>query len=156
MNKIVKKIFLAVITLLLAVVTFTGVTFAWLSINSDAWIEGMQVQATAGKGFMVSVDGTNYQNSLTQDDIMKEDVVISEDANSIILEDIEELPIENIDKLNEDSINQESISISNLDTLEDKIINDSKNIVNIDTNYKDFEEVKPSEEAIAFPAIFNF
>jgi hypothetical protein len=71
MNKVVKKMFLAVITLLLAVVTFTGVTFAWLSINSDAWVEGMQIQATAGKGFMVSVDGVNYQNSLTTDDIMK-------------------------------------------------------------------------------------
>ena len=71
MNKIVKKIFLAVITLLLAIVTFTGVTFAWLSINSDAWIEGMQIQATAGKGFMVSIDGTNYQSSLSTDDIMK-------------------------------------------------------------------------------------
>lgn len=71
MNKAIRKIFLAVITLLLAVVTFTGVTFAWLSINSDAWVEGMQIQATAGKGFMVSVDGANYQNSLTTDDIMK-------------------------------------------------------------------------------------
>ena len=71
MNKIVKKIILAVVTLLLAVVTFTGVTFAWLSINSDAWVEGMQVQATAGKGFMVSIDGTHYQNSLSTDDIMK-------------------------------------------------------------------------------------
>lgn len=71
MNKIVRKIFLAVISLILAVVTFTGVTYAWLSINSDAWVEGMQIEATAGKGFMVSVDGSNYQNSLTTDDIMK-------------------------------------------------------------------------------------
>ena len=71
MSKFVKKIVLAAVTLLLAIVTFTGVTFAWLSINSDAWIEGMQVQATAGKGFMVSIDGTNYQNSLSTDDIMK-------------------------------------------------------------------------------------
>ena len=71
MDKMVKKILLAVVTLLVAVVTFTGVTFAWLSINSDAWVEGMQVQATAGKGFMVSIDGTNYQNSLSTDDIMK-------------------------------------------------------------------------------------
>ena len=51
MNKMVRKVFLAVITLLLAVTTFTGVTFAWLSINSDAWVEGMQIQATSGKGF---------------------------------------------------------------------------------------------------------
>ena len=71
MKKIVRKIFLAVITLLLAIVTFTGVTFAWLSINSDAWIEGMQVQATAGKGFMVSIDGSTFQSSLSTDDIMK-------------------------------------------------------------------------------------
>ena len=71
MNKIVRKLFLATITLILAIVTFTGVTFAWLSINSDAWIEGMQIQATAGKGFMVSVDGTTYQTSLSTDDIMK-------------------------------------------------------------------------------------
>lgn len=71
MNKMVKKVALAAISLLLAVVTFTGVTFAWLSINSDAWVEGMQVQATAGKGFMVSIDGTHYSSTLTTDDIMK-------------------------------------------------------------------------------------
>ena len=75
MDKTVRKIFLGVITLLLAIVTFTGVTFAWLSINSDAWIEGMQVQATAGKGFMVSVDGTNFQTNLSADDVMKAIVV---------------------------------------------------------------------------------
>lgn len=71
MNKIVRKIFLAVITLILAITTFTGVTFAWLSINSDAWVEGMQIQATSGKGFLVSVDGYNYSSSLNQEQIMK-------------------------------------------------------------------------------------
>ena len=71
MNKIVRKIFLAVITLILAITTFTGVTFAWLSINSDAWVEGMHIQATTGKGFLVSVDGYNYSSSLTTEDITK-------------------------------------------------------------------------------------
>ena len=71
MNKIVRKIFLAVITLILAITTFTGVTFAWLSINSDAWVEGMHIQATTGKGFLVSIDGYNYSSSLTTDDITK-------------------------------------------------------------------------------------
>ena len=91
---------------------------------------------------------TSIENEVFIDDIYYDD----SELNSITIsqDDIMKLPVETIDKLNEDSINQESISISNLDTLEDKIINDSKNIVNIDTNYKDFEEVKPSEEAIAF------
>ena len=71
MNKIVRKTFLAVITLILAITTFTGVTFAWLSINSDAWVEGMHIQATTGKGFLVSIDGYNYSSSLTTDDITK-------------------------------------------------------------------------------------
>lgn len=71
MNKMVRKVFLAVITLLLAVTTFTGVTFAWLSINSDAWVEGMQIQATTGKGFLVSVDGYNYTSSIDQEQIIK-------------------------------------------------------------------------------------
>ena len=71
MYKIVRKIAFATISLILAIVTFTGVTFAWLSINSDAWIEGMQIEATSGKGFLVSVDGYNYSSSLIEDQIVK-------------------------------------------------------------------------------------
>lgn len=70
-RSIVKKLLLAIITLILAVATFTGVTFAWLSINSDAWVEGMQIQATAGKGFLVSVDGYNYSSNIAKEDIVK-------------------------------------------------------------------------------------
>ena len=70
-RSIVEKLLLAIITLILAVATFTGVTFAWLSINSDAWVEGMQIQATAGKGFLVSVDGYNYSSNIAKEDIVK-------------------------------------------------------------------------------------
>ena len=71
MHKTVRKIMLMIITVIFTLTTFTGVTFAWLSINSDAWIEGMQIQATAGKGFLISVDNVSYKSNLRKDDLMK-------------------------------------------------------------------------------------
>lgn len=69
MNKVMKKMFLSIITLLLTLTAFASSTFAWMSMNSDAWVEGMEFQATGGEGFMISTDGKNYKSTLTNADI---------------------------------------------------------------------------------------
>lgn len=71
MSKLSKKIFLSVSSLILACTSFASVTFAWMSLNSEAWVDGMQFQATGGEGFLISVDNNIYKASLTKADIHK-------------------------------------------------------------------------------------
>lgn len=71
MKKLTNKLFLSIISLLLAIATLSGATFAWMSLNSEAWVEGMTFQASGGDGFLISVDDNNYKSNLTKDDIVK-------------------------------------------------------------------------------------
>ena len=71
MNKLFKKVFLSIISLLLVVVTMASTTFAWMTINSEAWVEGMYFQATGGEGFLISVDGDNFKTRLTEEELYK-------------------------------------------------------------------------------------
>lgn len=71
MKTISRKLFLSVFTLLLTVATLGSITFAWMSLNSEAWVEGMQFQATGGDGFLISVDNTIYKTNLSKADIVK-------------------------------------------------------------------------------------
>lgn len=49
--------------------TLGTVTYAWFPINSIARVEASELSVHGGQGFMVSVDGVNYKNDLTRDDI---------------------------------------------------------------------------------------
>ncbi len=71
MRKLTNKLFLSIFSLLLAIATLGSVTFAWMSLNSEAWVEGMDFQATGGDGFLISVDNKNYKSHLSKDDIVK-------------------------------------------------------------------------------------
>lgn len=71
MNKLFKKVFISIISLLLAMTTLATSTFAWMSLNAEAWVEGMQFTATGGEGFLISVDGVNYKSQLTELDILQ-------------------------------------------------------------------------------------
>lgn len=71
MRKLWKKVFLSVISLLLVISTLATSTYAWMSLNSEAWVEGMYFTATGGEGFTISVDSYNYKNQLTKDDLYK-------------------------------------------------------------------------------------
>ena len=46
------------------------------------------------------------------------------------------------DKINDNYNEQEIINITNIDSLEDKIITESKSVVNIETNYKGFSKYR--------------
>lgn len=71
MKRLWKKVFLSVISLLLVISTLATSTYAWMSLNSEAWVEGMSFTATGGEGFLISVDSYNYKNQLSQDDLYK-------------------------------------------------------------------------------------
>lgn len=103
MNKLFKKIFLSVIALLLAITTLATSTYAWMSLNAEAWVEGMQFTATGGEGFLISVDGVRYKSQLTQLEIFKAIVckykeyefvdseVVDKDGNILTEEEINNL-----------------------------------------------------------------
>jgi hypothetical protein len=50
-------------------VALTTATFAWFEIYSEVKVQGLNITATSGLGFMISVDGNTYKNDLTEDEI---------------------------------------------------------------------------------------
>lgn len=65
-----KKIFLSFMALGLTIVSFVSATFAWLSLNSDVWIEGMELEVTSGEGFLVSVDDEHFKTILSKEEAL--------------------------------------------------------------------------------------
>ena len=51
-------------------VTFTTATYAWWKNYTNATVQGLNITANSGLGFMVSVDGINYKNDLTKEEIL--------------------------------------------------------------------------------------
>lgn len=116
-QKLFKKVFLSVISLLLAITTLATSTYAWMSLNAEAWVEGMQFTATGGEGFLISVDGVRYKTQLTQLEIYQAIVckykeyefvdseVVDKDGN-ILTEDeitnlVKEIKLEPITSIND-------------------------------------------------------
>lgn len=71
MKKLWKKIFLSIVSLLLVLSTLATSTYAWMTLNSEAWVEGINFTATGGEGFSISIDGYNFKNQLVEEDIYK-------------------------------------------------------------------------------------
>lgn len=67
--KFFRKIVIGISTVAFTTVALTSTTYAWFKINSRASVTGMNFKLTGGLGFNVSVDGVNYSNDLTKDQI---------------------------------------------------------------------------------------
>jgi len=67
--KFFRKIVIGVSTIAFTALALTSTTYAWFKINSRASVTGINFKLTGGLGFYVSVDGVNYSNDLTSDDI---------------------------------------------------------------------------------------
>ena len=65
--KIVRKLVLSIIALVSVVACFSISTYAWFQVNSTAKVEGFEFNATGGLGFLISIDGKNYSNDITSD-----------------------------------------------------------------------------------------
>lgn len=67
--KFLRKTIIGVSAIAFTAVTLTATTFAWFEIYSEANVKGLNITANSGLGFMISVDGKNYKNDLTADEI---------------------------------------------------------------------------------------
>jgi len=67
--KFLRKTIMGVSALAFTAVALTTATFAWFEIYSEVKVQGLNITANSGLGFMISVDGKTYKNDLTQDEI---------------------------------------------------------------------------------------
>ena len=67
--KFLRKTIMGVSAIAFTAVALTTATFAWFEIYSEVKVQGLNITATSGLGFMISVDGKTYKNDLTQDEI---------------------------------------------------------------------------------------
>jgi hypothetical protein len=68
--KLLRKTIMGVCALTCTAVTFTTATYAWWKNYTNATVQGLNITANSGLGFMVSVDGINYKNDLTAEEIL--------------------------------------------------------------------------------------
>jgi len=67
--KFLRKTVIGISAIAFTALTLGTATYAWFPINSQAKIDTTELSVTGGLGFMVSVDGVNYKNELSRDDI---------------------------------------------------------------------------------------
>lgn len=67
--KLIRKVIVSVATLILVAICFGATTYAWFEVNSKADVSGFNFTVMSGQGFLVSVDGVNYSNDLTNEQI---------------------------------------------------------------------------------------
>ena len=67
--KLLRKTIMGVCALTCTALTFTTATYAWWKNYSNATVQGLNITANSGLGFMVSVDGVHYKNDLTAEEI---------------------------------------------------------------------------------------
>ena len=66
--KLTRKLFVAIMTMALLVVTFSASTFAWFTLGTNSKIEDINVNVMAAKGMEISIDGKKWVNNLNLTD----------------------------------------------------------------------------------------
>ncbi len=66
MKTITNKLVMSVLALVLTGVALSVGVFAWFTVNNTATIESFTGTVETGEGFYVSLDGTNWKNTLTE------------------------------------------------------------------------------------------
>lgn len=67
--KFFRKIVIGVSAIVFTAIALTSTTYAWFKINSRASVTGFNFKLTGGLGFVVSIDGVNFKNDLTGDEV---------------------------------------------------------------------------------------
>lgn len=70
MSKSVKKLFISILSLIFAVLLFGTVTYAWFSIATSNIVHDLTLGISSDNDFQISLDGINYYDELTNEDIM--------------------------------------------------------------------------------------
>ena len=68
--KLIRKLMLSTLAAGALSVTLAVTTYAWYKTNNAAFTEDFTFNASAGDGFLVSVDGVHFKHKLTSADIM--------------------------------------------------------------------------------------
>ena len=89
------------------------------------------------QNFIDQIDNNYARDEIVYDDDLQTISVRQNDIHSQSKDEIEKLEID-------------ELSLSNIDYVEDRIIQDSTEEKKVSTNYKEYETVAPSTEAIAF------
>lgn len=66
-----RKISLIVVTAFALLTILSTSTFAWLQLNKDVWVEGMGINVTAGDNINVSIDGINFTQDISSQQIKR-------------------------------------------------------------------------------------
>lgn len=66
-----KKLILSFIAVGMTAITLVSSTFAWISLNSTVYVDGLEFTVTGGENILLSVDNTHWYQSLTTDLIKK-------------------------------------------------------------------------------------
>jgi hypothetical protein len=66
-----RKLITSLASISLLAFTSVSVTYAWFTANTEAWVNRIGFDVTSGTGMMISVDGINYNESLTELEMKK-------------------------------------------------------------------------------------
>jgi len=66
-----KKIYLSVTTLLLLMMVFGTVTYAWISLSTINNLDGLSLSASTGEELQISLDGINYASTIPTQELLQ-------------------------------------------------------------------------------------
>ena len=85
--KLIRKLVLSTLAVGALSATLAVTTYAWYHLNNAAFVEDFTFRASAGDGFLVSVDGVHYKHKLTSADIIGASLVNREPGTYSFNED---------------------------------------------------------------------
>lgn len=116
-SSIRRKIALACMAVVMLVATAATTTYAWFSLNDSAWIEGFEMEIETTDNLLISSDGENFKQSLTNADLVEAYNRSKGTATITNLSDIKLAPVTTIDGINfnewsigYDDMNKQSIT----------------------------------------------
>jgi len=84
--KIVRKLLLALTSMTFAGITLITSTYAWFKVNSKATVSELDFGVTSGFGFKVSIDGKNFKQNISTEEMLKA-IALGHDPSNAISED---------------------------------------------------------------------
>lgn len=65
----IKKLYITALSMILLTLTFTTATFAWVSMGDTNRVDGLSLNASTDSNLEFSLDGVNYNSSITNDQL---------------------------------------------------------------------------------------
>ena len=81
--KFMKKLIASIFMMTFTAITLTSTTFAWFARNTEAWIEQFDLELGYTDSLLISIDGKNYLNAISNDNLKK--AVVAKKYNLDIL-----------------------------------------------------------------------